>query len=129
MLLSPKNCLLPFRRHTYHGEQQFFDILQSEFARFEASSTDTSEFILFHASKETIETLFNPPNEDTPISKLCTSFDTKERLFLITMPSKPHSAAIDVVQAILLHSLMPMGLSLCLQGYPSASIRGSGRGK
>ncbi|KAJ6124887.1 hypothetical protein N7471_012204 [Penicillium samsonianum] len=32
-----KNLPPSIRRHTYHGEQQFFDILQSEFARFEAS--------------------------------------------------------------------------------------------
>ncbi|KAJ5503587.1 hypothetical protein N7463_006461 [Penicillium fimorum] len=74
------------RRYTYHGEQQFSNIFESE-------SSTNSELILFHASKETIEALFNP-DQETPIAKLCSSFDTKERLFLITMPSKPHSATI-----------------------------------
>lgn len=117
------------RRHTYHGEQQFFDILESEFSRFESSPSDTSEFILFHANKETIETLFNPPNEETPIAKLCTAFNTEEHLFLIAMPSNPHTAASNAVNTLLLHSLMPMELSLSLRGYAGADVKGSSGGK
>ncbi|KGO71674.1 hypothetical protein PITC_026870 [Penicillium italicum] len=117
------------RRYTYHGEQQFFDIFKFEFPRFKASPNDTSEFILFHASKETIETLFNPSNEETPIAKLCTSFDTKEELFLITMISNAHSAASHAVNTMILHSLLPMGLSLSLRGYPGATVTGNDRGK
>ncbi|KAJ5951876.1 uncharacterized protein N7479_010289 [Penicillium vulpinum] len=123
-----KNLPPSIRRYTYQGEQQFFDILKSESALFEASSTG-SEFILFHASKETIETLFNPPNEESPISKLCTSFDTIEQLFLITMPSNPHSAAVDAFSTVIKDSLTSMGLSFSLQGYPNATTRGVSRGK
>lgn len=87
------------KRYTFHGKSQFLDILESESARFEAatsarleSSTDTSEFVLFHISKETIEELFDFENEDTSITGFCTSFDTNEQLLLASMPSWPHGA-------------------------------------
>jgi hypothetical protein len=64
------------KRYTYRGESDFFDILESYSAHFEASP-HASEFLLFHASKETIDTLLD--NEDTsPIAKYLTSFDTNE---------------------------------------------------
>lgn len=116
------------KRYTYHGKPQFLDILQSESARFEASP-NTSEFILFHTSKETIETIFDPQNEDTSIAKFCTSFDTNEQLLLATVPSKPHSAAAHDINTMIHQALIPMGLFTALQGYPGATIRGDGRGK
>lgn len=71
------------KRYTYQGEPQFFDILKSESAYFEATP-EASEFLLFHASKETIETLFDPQNEDTsPITKYLKSYDKNEELFLV----------------------------------------------
>ncbi|CAG8899844.1 unnamed protein product [Penicillium egyptiacum] len=116
------------KRYTYHGEEQLFDIFQSEFTRFEAS-TEISEEILFHASKETIETIFNPENEDASISKLCTSFDLIEQLFLVTMESMPHAKAADLMNSAIRDTLTPMGLSSCLNAYPSAHVRGQSRGK
>ena len=50
------------KRYTYYGESQFFDILESESAYFEASPS-ASEFLLFHASKNPIETVVDPQNE------------------------------------------------------------------
>ncbi|CRL26321.1 unnamed protein product [Penicillium camemberti] len=118
------------KRYMYHGKSQFFDILQTESAQFE-SSIKSSEFILFHASKETIQTIFDPRNEDeTPsISKLCTSFDTKEQLLLVTMPSDPHSAAANAVNTMILQTLIPMGLMNALRGSPGATVQGQDRGK
>ncbi|KAJ5381564.1 uncharacterized protein N7496_003992 [Penicillium cataractarum] len=81
------------KRFPYHGVSDFFDILESESARFEVSP-HASESLLFHASKETIDTLFDLENEDTPpIAKYLTSFDTNEQLFLDRMPSAPHGGA------------------------------------
>ncbi|KAJ5602783.1 hypothetical protein N7537_005739 [Penicillium hordei] len=118
------------KRYTYHGKSQFFDILGAESAHFE-SSIDISEFLLFYASKETIENIFDPWNEDEDpsISKLCTSFDTTEQLLLITIPSFPHSAAADVVNTTILQTLIPMGLITALRGYPGATVEGADRGK
>lgn len=118
------------KRYTYHGKSQFFDIFQTESAHFE-SSIDTSEFLLFHASKENIRNIFDPQNEDEDpsISKLCTSFDTKEQLLLVAMPSWPHSAAADVVNTTILQTLTPMGLITALLGYPGAKVEGEDRGK
>lgn len=116
------------KRYTYHGDSQFFDVFESEFDRFEAL-TNASEFLLFHASKDTIEAIFDPQNEDTSIARYCTSFDTKEELILVTMSSTPHSAAADVMNTMILHTLQPMGLFFSLQGYAGAKIRGTCRGK
>lgn len=116
------------KRYTYHGESQFFDIFQSEFTRLEAS-TDTSEFLLFHASKETIETIFNPQTEGTSISKRCTSFDINEELFLAAMSSKTHGVAIHEMNSAILASLIPMGLFDGTRGYPGATVEGDSRGK
>lgn len=116
------------KRFTYYGKQQFLDILESEFARFEAS-IDTSEFLLFYTSKETIEDIFEPQTEDTSIARFCTSFDTDEQLLLVTMASKPHVAAADDMNTMIRQTLIPMGLSAALQGYQGATIRGNSRGK
>ncbi|CAG8316889.1 unnamed protein product [Penicillium nalgiovense] len=116
------------KRYTYNGEEQFFDIFQTEFTHFEAS-TEASEFLLFHASKETIETIFNPENEETSISRLCNSYDLSEQLFLVTMSSRPHGAAGDLVNTVIREALTPMNLSTSLQGYVSTITRGHGRGK
>ncbi|OQE22846.1 hypothetical protein PENFLA_c012G05447 [Penicillium flavigenum] len=119
------------KRYTYHGEEQFFDIFQTEFTHFEAS-TEASECLLFHASKEAIETIFNPENienEDTPISRLCSSYDLSEQLFLVTMPSGPHGAAGDLINTVIREVLTPMNLSTSLQGYVGTITRGHSRGK
>ncbi|CAI7664426.1 unnamed protein product [Penicillium viridicatum] len=118
------------KRYTYHGKSQFFDILQTESAHFK-SSIDSSEFILFHASKETIKNIFDPRNEDEDpsISKLGTSFDTKEQLLLVTLPSFPCSAAACVVHDMIRQTLEQMGLTNDIGGYPGAYIEGEGRGK
>lgn len=123
-----KDLPLFIKRYTYHGKQQFLDILESESARFEAS-TDASEFLLFHISKETIEDTFDPQNEDTSIAKFCTSFDTNEQLLLATMPSNPHSIAAYEIDTMIRQALTPMGLSYALQGYQGATVRGGSRGK
>lgn len=56
------------KRHTYHTEQQVFDIVQSEFAHFEVSLINSSEFILFLQARKLSKYFSIPPNEDTPIS-------------------------------------------------------------
>ncbi|KAJ5470239.1 hypothetical protein N7530_007596 [Penicillium desertorum] len=123
-----KDLLPSIKRYTYHGEEQFFDIFQTEFTHFEAS-TEASEFLLFHASKEAIETIFNPENEDTSISRFCSSYDLSEQLFLVTMPSGPHGAACDLINTVIREVLTPMNLSTSLQGYVRTITRGHGRGK
>lgn len=118
------------KRYTYHGKSQFFDILKTESAHFK-SSIKSSEFLLFHVSRETIENIFDLRNEDEDpsISKLSTSFDKKEQLLLVTMPSEPHSVAADVVNTMIRQTLVPMGLMTALHGYPGANIEGEDRGK
>lgn len=116
------------KRYTYHGKSQFLNTLHSESTRFEAS-TNASEFLLFYTSKERIKNILDPQNEDTSVAKFCTSFDTNEQLLLVTMPSKPHSAAADDMNTMIRQALIPMGLLTALQGYPGATIRGDSRGK
>lgn len=117
-------------RYTYHRKSQFFDILQTESAHFE-SSIDLSEFLLFHASKETIENIFDPRNEDEDpsISKRGTSFDTKEKLLLVTISSFPHSVVADIVNTMIRETLELMGLKKSLLGLPGITIKGEDRGK
>jgi hypothetical protein len=122
------------KRYTYCGNPQFFAIFQSEVARFEASR-DISEFLLFHTSKEAIETISNPENdeneenEDTSISQFYTSFDINEQLLLVTMSPLPHNQAVHIMDTAVLQTLMPMGLSKSILGYRKATITGNGRGK
>jgi hypothetical protein len=119
------------KRYTYCGNPQFFAIFQSEVARFEAS-TDISEFLLFHTSKQAIETISNPENEDnkdTSISQFCTAFDINDQLLLVTMSSLPHSQAAHAMNNAVLETLMPMGLSTSILGYQNTTITGNGRGK
>ncbi|KAJ9487337.1 hypothetical protein VN97_g5983 [Penicillium thymicola] len=115
------------KRYTYRGESDFFDILETESACFEASP-HASEFLLFHANKETIDTLIE--NEDaSPITKYLTSFDTNEQLFLVRMPSTPHSGASVALHDMIKEATRPMGLFSSLRGYTSAEVRGESRGK
>lgn len=115
------------KRYTYRGESDFFDILETESVRFEASP-HASEFLLFHANKETIDTLIE--NEDaSPITKYLTSFDTNEQLFLVRIPSTPHSGASVVMHNMIMEAIQPMGLFTFLRGYTRAEIRGRSRGK
>ncbi|EPS34829.1 hypothetical protein PDE_09793 [Penicillium oxalicum 114-2] len=115
------------KRYTYHGESQFFDILKSEFDRSQASS-DASEFILFRASKETIQTLFQ--NEDSsPVAKYLSSFDTKEQLFLVKMTSVPHGVAPVLMHDMIMHAVQLIGLSSSLKGYANVKCQGEFRGK
>lgn len=122
------------KRYTYCGNPQFFAIFQSEVARFEAS-TDISEFLLFHTSKEAIETISNPENdeneenEDTSISQFYTSFDINEQLLLVAISSLPHNQATSIMHDTIRDTLMPMGLANAIQAYPDATITGNGRGK
>ncbi|KAJ5121618.1 uncharacterized protein N7515_009579 [Penicillium bovifimosum] len=116
------------KRYTFQGKEQFHDILETETARFEASA-DTSEFLLFHANKETIETLFDPLNEDTDITKFCSSFDSNERLFLVSMPLGPHNTATDEMNFLIRKALRPMDLDSALREYPGITVQGESRGK
>lgn len=117
------------KRYTYEGESQFFDILESESAYFRASPA-ASEFILFHAGKETLESLVSLENEDTsPLAKYLTAFDRNEQLFLVRMLSMPHSVASFAMHDAIMQAAQPMGLSTSIKGYPSLSIQGESRGK
>lgn len=97
-------------------------------ARFEPSS-DTSVFVLFHISKETIEELFDSENEDTSITRFCTSFDTNEQLLLATMPSWTHSAVCPKIDIIIHDIVKPMGLSTALHSFHIATVEGGHRRK
>lgn len=117
------------KRSTYHGESQFLDILESESAHFEAS-TDTSEFVLFRASKETIKDIFEHQDEDiSSVPKFCTSFDLNEELFLVAVPSLPHSVAPCEFDRMIRHSLTPIGLADAVKSYAGATVKVNGRGK
>lgn len=116
------------KRYTFQGKNQFYDILRTETALFE-TSTGSSEFVLFHASKKTIETLLDPLQEDTDLAKFCSSFDTNEQLFLVSMPSGPHNTAIAEMSYLICNALSPMGLDRALQEYPGITVHGKNRGK
>lgn len=72
------NLPLSIKMYTYHGEPQAFDTLGSESALLKSSCT-RSEFLLFHASGKTINTIMNPQRERY-IARFCASFDTREQL-------------------------------------------------
>lgn len=116
------------KRYTYHGEQQLLDTLHSELYLLEAS-TDTDDFLLFHASTETIEDIFNPQNLESCIAKSCSSFDTHEQLLLVKMGSKPHGVAIHAMSLKIFQALLRMGLDNDILGYPGVTTRGDSRGK
>lgn len=118
------------KRYTFQGKEQFYNILQTETARarFETSA-NTSEFVLFHANKETIETLFDPLNEDTDLTRFCSSFDTNEQLLLARMPWGPHNQAVAEMSRLVRRALRPMGLDDVIREYPSLTIQGKDRGK
>ncbi|KAJ5168124.1 uncharacterized protein N7482_003718 [Penicillium canariense] len=107
------------KRCKYHGESQFFDVLNSIPDRFEASM-DTSEYVLFHASKETIQTIFDPQNADTSIRRYCRAFDTNEELILAIMALVPHAWAADIMNSMIRDNVSQMGLFSSLRGYPGA---------
>lgn len=126
-----KDLPASIKRYTYHGEEQFLDVFQTELTHFEAS-TEASGFLLFHASKEVIETLSDPENienDDNPISRVCSSYDLSEQLFLVAMRTGPHAAAGDLVSTVIREAITPMNLSTSLQGYTGKTTRGRSRGK
>ena len=112
-------------RYTYHGESQLLNILDSEFTRHQ-SSTTASDFLLFHASKEAIESIFDPQNEDNSLARNFNSFDTNEQLLLAKMSLPPHAAAADAMNTKIRDAL-PM--RLYLKGYPGMKTEGEDRGK
>jgi hypothetical protein len=117
------------KRYTYHGESQFFDILESESDYFRASP-NASEFLLFHACKETLETLVDLDNEfNSPIAGYLTAFDTDEQLFLVRVESMPHGVAPSAMHDAVMQTAQQMGLSNSLKGNSGLSIRGESRGK
>ena len=116
------------KRYTFQGKEQFYNILETETAHFK-TSTNTSEFLLFHANKKTIETLFDPLNEDTDLAKFCSSFDTSEQLFLVAMRSAPHNKAAAEMNCLIRKALTSMGLEYAIQEYPGITVQGKTRGK
>ncbi|KAJ5689611.1 hypothetical protein N7462_004003 [Penicillium macrosclerotiorum] len=116
------------KRYTYKGKEQFYNILKAETDLSEAS-TESSEFVLFRANKKTIETLLGPVTEDTDIAQFCSSFDTSEQLFLVSMPLGPHNEAISQMSILIRQALSPMGLDYALKEYPGLTVEGEDRGK
>ncbi|KAJ5931700.1 hypothetical protein N7516_006189 [Penicillium verrucosum] len=115
------------KRYTYRGESDFFDILKTEPARFEASP-HASEFLLFHASKETIDTLLEN-DYASPVARYIISFDTNEQLFLVRIPSTPHGGVAYAVNTMMMRVTDPMGLSDSLRGCVYVEAREASRGK
>jgi hypothetical protein len=117
------NLPLSIKMHTYYGEPQFFDILNSEAAILKASRTE-SEFLFFKASEKTMNTIMNPycPRY---IARFCSSFDTQEQLMLVKIPCSSHNAACIEMHYTIKEALIPMGLFNALQEYPCAIIRSS----
>ncbi|KAJ5196061.1 hypothetical protein N7449_006540 [Penicillium cf. viridicatum] len=116
-------------RCLYEGEGSFLRIFNLKLNPHESSGHEKSDFILFHTSREMIETLLNPENESTTLSKNCSSFDLDEELILIKMPSPEHSSAIGAVDDAITAALLPMGLFGHLHKYPNTTIQGGTRGK
>jgi hypothetical protein len=115
------------KRYTYQGESQFLNILRTESARVEASP-DASEFILFRASKETIETLLQ--DEDaSPITDYLSAFDKQEQLFLVKITSSAHGVVPQLMTDMIRQTLEPMGLSTSLKVYSNVKAEGASRGK
>ncbi|CAI7608959.1 unnamed protein product [Penicillium pancosmium] len=117
------NLPLSIKMYTYYGEPQFFDILDTEYALSDSSGTG-SEFLLFHASEKTINTIMNPQSSRC-IAKFCSSFDTQEQLLLVKIPCSLHTAACVEMNDMIKKCLIPMGLSSAVQGYPCAIVRSS----
>ncbi|KAJ5386082.1 hypothetical protein N7509_008623 [Penicillium cosmopolitanum] len=117
------NLPLSIKMYTYYGEPQFFDILDAEYALLNSSGTG-SEFLLFHASEKTINTIMHPQSSRC-IAKFCSSFDTQEQLLLVKIPCSLHTAACAEMHDMIKKSLVPMGLSSAVQGYPRAIVRSS----
>lgn len=116
-------------RYPYEGERSFLRIFNLKLNSRESSGYEKDNFILFHTSREMIETLLNPDNESTTLTKNCSSFDLDEELILIKMPSPEHSSAIAAVDHAIMAAILPMGLFDSLNGYPNATIQGQTRGK
>ncbi|CAI7629982.1 unnamed protein product [Penicillium palitans] len=116
-------------RYPYEGERSFLRILNLKLNHRECSGHEKDNFILFHTSREMIETLLNPDNESTTLAKNCSSFDLDEELILIKMPSPEHSSAITAVDHAIMAAILPRGLFDSLNGYPNATIQGQTRGK
>ncbi|KAJ5444156.1 uncharacterized protein N7458_008028 [Penicillium daleae] len=115
-------------RYTYTGESQFLDILQSEYARLRSSNT-ASEFLLFHASKDTIKSIFNPQNGDTSLARNFNSFDTTEQLLLAKMSLDPHGVAAHFMNIAMYNVFNTMGLGNIIHGHPGVKFEGNDRGK
>ncbi|CAI7607585.1 unnamed protein product [Penicillium viridicatum] len=115
----------------YEGESSFLRIFDLKLNSYQPSH-EKNDFILFHTSREMIETLFNPHNESsesTTLAKNCSSFDLNEELILIKMPSHEHSSAIGAVDRAIMKALLPMGLIDLVTTYPNTIIQRQTRGK
>ncbi|KGO36318.1 hypothetical protein PEX1_029330 [Penicillium expansum] len=118
------------KRYPYEGAPSFFRILNLELNRSQSSGCDRTEFVLFHASRETIEHLFCPINEENTITSHCSAYDLTEELFLARMASSAeHATASYALDHAITECLLPMGLSTKIHGYPGAVIAGRDRGK
>ncbi|KAJ5603903.1 hypothetical protein N7537_006859 [Penicillium hordei] len=116
-------------RYPYEGECSFLRIFNLKLNTRESSGHEKNDFILFHTSREMIETLLNPDNESTTLAKNCSSFDLNEELILIKMPSREHSTAITAVDDAITAALLPMRLFRHLDKYPNTTTQGGTRGK
>ncbi|KGO76168.1 hypothetical protein PITC_091930 [Penicillium italicum] len=117
------------KRYPYEGESSFLRIFNLELNHPESSGHEKSDFILFHVSREMIETLFNSSDEPTTLTKSCSSFDLDEQLILIKMVSPEHSSATGAIDRAITADLLPMGLFKCITTYASTTIQGRTRGK
>jgi hypothetical protein len=118
------------KRYPYEGERSFLRIFDLELSHRELSGYGNNDFMLFQMSRDTIDSMFDSKKEpNTTFTKNCSSFDLNEQLVLIKMPSVEHSSALSVVDDAINAALLPMGLFGRLQKYPSATVRGTMKGK
>ncbi|OQD60292.1 hypothetical protein PENPOL_c025G08100 [Penicillium polonicum] len=118
-------------RYPYEGESSFLRISDLKLNSRE-SSHEKNDFILFHTSRQMIETLLNPDNESsesTTLAKNRSSFDLDEELILIKMPTREHSSAIGAVDDAITGAIQPMGLFKSLIKYAKTTIQRQTRGK
>lgn len=116
-------------RYPYEGESSFLQVFNAKLDHSGSSGGEGNDLILFHMSREMIETLFDPSNEPTTLTRNCTSFDLNEQLILIKMPSPECGCASGAVDDAIMAALLPMGLYDRLHKYHGTTIRGGTRGK
>lgn len=113
------------KRYRYEQKKQLQEVFDIEYNRLLQREKNSSEWLLFEIDEETFSHDFLNLEDETSWS----SFSKPESLLLIKMMTKEHSAAIGAFNNALIAALVPMGLEMALQPYPSATVESDERSK